>query len=87
MIYRVGVLKVELRKEVVVHSVKHFDPIHLAVGVVYVHLVRVKKTKFEVERVEFSVDFVRSCVAGEEGVEVVIWAICKSEELLGQMPK
>ena len=56
MNYWFGVLKVVLHDEVVVHSMQHLNPNHLVVGVVYVHLGRVKETKLEVEGVVFCVE-------------------------------
>ena len=41
----------------------------------------------EVEEIIFGVNVMWRGVAGEESVEVIIWAICKSKKKLKQMPK
>ena len=83
----IGVLEVMLYKEVVMHSVQRFYPVHHVVGVIDIHLSGVKEGKLEEEGIVFCLYLIRCCVTDEEGVKVVIWAICKSKEVLGQMPK
>ena len=82
MYNRIGVLEMMLYKEVVLHRVEHFHPVHLVIGVIDIHLSGVKETKLKVERFILCIDLVRCCVRGEEGVQVVIRAICQSKEVL-----
>ena len=82
MVEWVCVLKTLLRNWKIVHSLQHFHAINFMCSVVHIHLCGIKEAKLEVEGVIFGVYLIRRCVAGKEGVEVVIGAICKSKEVL-----
>ena len=69
------------------HRVKHLHSVYFVGGVVYIHLCGMQKTELKVEGVVILIDFLGCSVASEEVIEVIVWAICKSREVLGQMPK
>ena len=78
----ISVLEVMLYKEVVLRSVEHFYSVHLVIGVIDMHLSGLKETKLKVEMFILCIYLIRCCVRGNEGVQVVIRAICQSKEVL-----
>ena len=70
----------------IVHRVEHLYSVYFMCGVVDIHLRGMQETELQVKWIVLLVNSVRGGVASEEGIQVIIRAICKTKKEFWLVP-